>query len=84
LRRYFPPNLTEEEKKAELKELQDPNMYTIGIVVKRDTQNVNTNITLCLFLIQFLTVLTFGIKPADVADRSAVILTTMLTVVAFK
>ena len=81
---YFPPTMTQEEVATEKKLLQDRDKYTFGIVVRRDSKNTFLNVFLYLVMIQSLSVLLWGLPPSSLDDRAEIILTILLTIVAFK
>jgi len=82
---YYPPALKSSEITNEnVKYECEPDRYTIGIIVKRDYLNALWNIVFCSFVIQVLCFLAWGFPPTDLGERNKVVLTLMLTIVAFK
>jgi len=65
---------------------KDKAKYSIGIVCVRDTFPIHMSITFPLIMIELLSLMSYGFEPSkdDYGDRCSLILTVILTSVAFK
>ena len=62
----------------------DHYVYKLQIIIRRDASSIMWNQALSLFIIDVLSLVAYGIDPLDLADRSSIVFTMLLTGMAFK
>ena len=58
--------------------------YKVQVLITRDSTSIMWNQALSLAVIDLLSMVSYGVHPIDLADRSSIVFTMLLTAMAFK
>ena len=58
--------------------------YCLQVVISRDARSIVVNEVFSLLVIDFMSTIAYGVPPGDLADRTGIVFTMLLTAMAFK